>query len=131
MENFKLIQKLESTNSRISKEEIILDQMRSKNDIFFKGMELAYNKLLTFGVKKIPESNSNGIGLKWTEFNSLSNQLISRKLTGHAARDEIIKNMKKSSINEWNFFYKRILQKDMRCGLSEKTINNVAKKTIF
>lgn len=131
MENFKLIQKLESTNSRISKEEIILDQMRSKNDIFFKGMELAYNKLLTFGVKKIPESNSNGIGLKWTEFNSLSNQLISRKLTGHAARDEIIKNMKKSSINEWNFFYKRILQKDMRCGLSEKTINNVAKKNNF
>ena len=95
MENFKLIQKLESTNSRISKEEIILDQMRSKNDIFFKGMELAYNKLLTFGVKKIPESNSNGIGLKWTEFNSLSNQLISRKLTGHAARDEIIKKYEK------------------------------------
>ena len=29
------------------------------------------------------------------------------------------------------FFYKRILQKDMRCGLSEKTINNVAKKNGF
>ena len=29
------------------------------------------------------------------------------------------------------FFYKRILQKDMRCGLSEKTINNVAKKNDF
>ena len=26
------------------------------------------------------------------------------------------------------FFYKRILQKDMRCGLSEKTVNNVAAK---
>ena len=26
------------------------------------------------------------------------------------------------------FFYRRILQKDMRCGVSEKTINNVANK---
>ncbi len=131
MENFKLIQRLESTNSRISKEEILLNEMKNKNDIFFKGMELAYNKLLTFGIKQIPESNFDGKGLEWEEFYLLANQLISRKLTGHAARDEIIKNMKKSHINEWNLFYKRILQKDMRCGLSEKTINNVAKKNNF
>ena len=58
--------------------------------------------------------------------NQLADKLISRKLTGHAARDEILEN-EKSNIDEWNFFYKRILQKDMRCGLSEKTINNVAK----
>ena len=35
--------------------------------------------------------------------------------------------MNESTTNEWNFFYRRILIKDMRCGLSEKTINNVAK----
>ena len=29
------------------------------------------------------------------------------------------------------FFYRRILQKDMRCGLSERTVNNVAKKNNF
>ena len=29
------------------------------------------------------------------------------------------------------FFIKEFLQKDMRCGLSEKTINNVAKKNNF
>ena len=29
------------------------------------------------------------------------------------------------------FFYKRILQKDMRCGLSERTVNNVASKNGF
>ncbi len=131
MENFKLIKKLESTNSRISKEEIILHEMKEDNHIFFNGMKLAYDKLLTFGVKQIPESDSNGIGLKWDEFDSLASKLIARKLTGHAARDEIIRNMRKSNANEWNFFYKRILQKDMRCGLSEKTINNVAKKNNF
>ena len=105
--------------------------MKSKNDVFFKGMTLAYNKLLTFGVKQVPESESNGNGLEWNEFSQLADNLVSRKLTGHAARDEILKKMQKSDSEEWNFFYKRILQKDMRCGLSEKTINNVAKKNGF
>ena len=114
MENFKIIQKLESTNSRLSKEEIILKEMKNKNEIFFKGMGLAYNKLLTFGVKQVPKSQSSGDGLEWSEFSQLAEKLISRKLTGHAARDEILEKMEKSHIDEWNFFYKRILQKDMR-----------------
>ncbi len=131
MKNFRIIQKLESTSSRLSKEGIILNEMKSRNDIFFKGMSLAYDKLLTFGIKQVPESESNGDGLGWEEFLQLADKLISRKLTGHAARDEILKLMRKSNIDEWNFFYKRILQKDMRCGLSEKTINNVAKKNSY
>ena len=128
MENFKLIQKLESTNSRISKEEILMSEMMNDNEIFFKGMSLAYNKLITFGVKKVPETNFDGDGISWDEFNSLAKNLISRKLTGHAARDMIEEIKNRSSKNEWNLFYKRILQKDMRCGVSEKTINNVAKR---
>ena len=48
MDNHKIIKSLESTSSRIDKENIILNEMRSQNDVFFKGMELAYNKLLTF-----------------------------------------------------------------------------------
>ncbi len=131
MENFKIIRKLESTNSRLSKEEIILKEMKNNNQIFFNGMSLAYNKLLTFGVKKVPKSESDGDGLAWEEFSQLADKLLSRKLTGHAARDEIFEKMEKSHEDEWNFFYKRILQKDMRCGLSERTINNVAKKNGF
>ena len=65
--------------------------MKSRNDIFFKGMSLAYDKLLTFGIKQVPESESNGDGLGWEEFLQLADKLISRKLTGHAARDEILK----------------------------------------
>ena len=104
----KIIKKLESTSSRLSKEEIILNEMKNKNEVFFKGMSLAYNKLLTFGVKQVPKSESNGDGLEWEEFSQLADKLISRKLTGHAARDEILEKMEKSHIDEWNFFYKRI-----------------------
>ncbi len=131
MENNKIIKEIEKTNSRISKEQIILLEMKKNNEIFLEGLRLAYDKLLTFGVKQIPESVSDGIGLQWSEFKNLCNNLISRSLTGHAARDKINEIMAKTSKDEWNFFFKRILQKDMRCGVSEKTINNVAKKNNF
>ena len=131
MNEAKIIKSLSSSNSRLFKEEILLNEMKNQNNNFFHGLTLAYNRLLTFGVKKIPESKINGSGIRWEEFERLSNKLINRSLTGHAARDEIIDLMEKSLMDEWNFFYKRILQKDMRCGLSEKTINNVAKKNGF
>ena len=105
--------------------------MDCKNDIFFEGLRLAFNKLLTFGVKQIPESQEDGIGLEWGNFKEIANKLLKRELTGHAARDKIQEIMKRAKKNEWNFFYKRILQKDMRCGLSEKTVNNVASKNGF
>ena len=126
-----IIKKIESSNSRLFKEAVILEQMRDNNKIFFQGLNLAYNKLLTFGVKKIPISLKDGEGLIWLEFKKIANSLINRELTGYEARDEIVNLMSKSNKDEWNFFYRRILLKDMRCGISEKTINNVANKNNF
>ena len=131
MKNSEIIQLIESSNSRIFKENIILDQMKQQNNNFFWGLSLAYNKLLTFGVKQLPFSESDGTGLSWQEFNELCDKLIKRELTGHAARDQIKSIKDKSLKNEWNFFFRRILQKDMRCGLSERTVNNVAKKNNY
>ena len=64
MINSEIIKLLESSNSRIFKENIILEQMKKKNDIFFNGLSLAYNKLLTFGVKQLPFSETDGKGLR-------------------------------------------------------------------
>ena len=131
MNNSEIIKLIESSNSRLFKESIILEQMKKGNDIFFKGLSFAYNKLLTFGVKQLPVAEKNGQGLDWIEFSMICEKLIKRELTGHAARDQIIILKDKSYKDEWNFFYRRILQKDMRCGLSERTVNNVAKKNNY
>ncbi len=131
MNNSEIIKLIESSNSRLFKESIILEQMKKGNDIFFKGLSFAYNKLLTFGVKQLPVAEKNGQGLDWIEFSKICEKLIKRELTGHAARDQIIILKDKSHKDEWNFFYRRILQKDMRCGLSERTVNNVAKKNNY
>ena len=39
--------------------------------------------------------------------------------------------MSSATAEQWNGFYRRILIKDLRCGVSEKTVNNVAKKNGF
>ena len=126
-----IIKKLESSNSRLFKEKIILDEMEKKNNDFFEGLFYACDRLKTFGVKKIPISDKDGNGLDWSEFKIFLNRLIDRDFTGYSARDKIIEMMRLSLMDQWNYFYRRILIKDLRCGLSEKTINNVAKKNNF
>ena len=126
---YTIIQELESNNSRLFKEDIIKREAHEENIDFFEGCKLALNPLTTFGVKKVPErSGPNGSGLSWNEFCDLAEQLMKRELTGHAARDAINEAMEQSDDYEWNSWYRRILIKDLRCGVSEKTINNVVKK---
>ena len=125
-----IIEKLEADNSRLAKEAIIQSAMEEGLDEFFKGVKMALDPLVTFGVKQVPERNDvlTGQGLSWDNFETLANQLINRELTGHAARDAIELAMGVATTEQWNMFYRRILIKDLRCGVSEKTVNKIAKK---
>ena len=124
-----IIEKLESNPSRLDKEKIIYEAMENGLDDFFEGVRMALDPLITFGVKQVPEKKENTSIQKfeWSDFKRLANQLIKRELTGHAARDAIYKIMDSATKAQWNGFYRRILIKDLRCGVSEKTINKVAK----
>ena len=126
-----IIKKLESDNSRIFKENIILQEMKNQNDTFFEALNFGCNKLITFGVKQVPLSESDKDNLTWFEFKDLLLKLHRRELTGNNARDEIQNQKNRCRKDLWNFFFRRILIKDLRCGVSEKTINNVAKKNNF
>ena len=125
-----IIAKLEEDNSRLAKEAVILEAMEEGLDEFFEGVQMALDPLVTFGVKQVPERNDvlTGQGLTWSNFKTLANQLINRELTGHAGRDAIELAMGVATTEQWNGFYRRILIKDLRCGVSEKTVNKVAKK---
>ena len=127
-----IIQKLEAHNSRLDKETIIFGAMGEGLDEFFEGVTMALDPLVTFGVKQVPEKAENEVlsaqGLSWENFKELADKLIARELTGHAARDAIILQMNVATAEQWNGFYRRILIKDLRCGVSEKTVNKVAKR---
>ena len=69
------------------------------------------------------KGNENGKGLDWREFKEKASLLIEREKTGHAARDQIIELMATATSEQWNDWYRRILIKDLRCGVTHKTIN--------
>jgi len=124
-----IIRQLEIHASRINKEDIIEDAMNEGLDEFFQGVKMALDKLYTFGVKQIPtKDQAGGQGLPWANFLQLAESLRRRELTGHAARDAVKLAMDVATQGQWNDFYRRILIKDLRCGVSEKTVNKVAKK---
>jgi DNA ligase 1 len=123
-----VIARLEADNSRLAKEAILAEAMTEGLDEFFEGVRWCLDKLHTFGVKQVPESDADGQGLSWANFSELADALYRRTLTGHAARDAIKLAMDVATKAQWNGFYRRILIKDLRCGVSEKTVNTVAKK---
>lgn len=124
-----VIHALETHNSRLDKEAIVLAEAQAGNDVFFEGVRLALDPMVTFGVKKIPKhSGPDGQGLPWAAFRVLADNLAQRKLTGDAARDAIELCLKTAKQSEWNDWYMRILQKDLRAGFGENTINKVVGK---
>jgi DNA ligase-1 len=123
-----VIKELEATTSRLEKESILAREADAENNELFEGLRLAYDCLISFGIKKIPShSGPDGQGLPWPAFKQLADSLYRRELTGHDARDAINLALTVATQDEWNNFYKRILSKDLRAGISEVTINKVVK----
>ncbi len=126
MEPWSVIGLLEDHNSRLNKEGIIEDQAKNGNDVFFEGCRLALDSMITFGLKQIPEKkDEDGPGLDWDSFTLALTGFTTRNVTGNTARDMITTMMRSATKRQWNGWYRRILIKDLRCGVSEKTINKV------
>jgi DNA ligase 1 len=121
-----IIRDLENHNSRLDKEAIIETAHKEGLPEFFEGLRMALDPLVTFGVKQVPVKDWNeGQGLAWPVFLDLAHKLQYRNLTGHAARDAVHLAMHIATQSQWNDWYRRILIKDLRCGVSEKTVNKV------
>jgi DNA ligase-1 len=124
-----IIRRLEEHNGRLEKEAILAEAVDEGLTEFFEGIRMALDPMITFGVKQVPIKHENaGQGLPWTVFRELANDLQYRNLTGNAARDAIKLAMDVATQKQWNDWYRRILIKDLRCGVSEKTVNKVTKK---
>jgi len=129
---FRVISALEEHASRINKEQILEAEAVSDNTELFDGMRMALDALITFGVRQVPvkkdtDPQTSPTGLHWDAFALQVQALIDRRATGHAARDLVEHLMFCSTVQQWNGWYRRILIKDLRCGVSEKTVNKVLK----
>lgn len=126
---WQLVALLGDTASRLDKERVVEMAAGHGIDEFFAGCRLALDPMITFGLKQIPEKkDEDGPGLNWDDFVAVVDRLVDRTLTGNAARDIVNEMMLEATGEQWNLWYRRILIKDLRCGVSEKTINKVVEK---
>ena len=132
------IRDLESSDSRIHKEKTIEKALMAAKlgsadaQAFLFNCYQAYNPFYTFNVKQVPETE--GLVDKpnnWPVFWALLEALRTRSTSGHNARDEIERVSQLFDSDNWNNLARRVLIKDLRCGISEKTLNKVLGKTEY
>lgn len=126
------IRDLESSDSRKHKETVIEKALiaarlgSSSAQGFLYNCYIAYNPYFVYGVRKVSES----AGLvdrpnSWPRFWALCESLRTRSVTGNNAQRAINEVMQEFDSEQWNGMARRVLIKDLRCGISEKTINKV------
>ena len=126
------IRDLESSDSRLHKESVIekalmASKLGSANaQCFLFNCYQAYNPYYVFGVKKVPETQ--GLTHRpnpWPKFWAMLEGLRTRSLTGHNAKESIEWMSEQFDSDEWNGLCRRVIIKDLRCGISDKTLNKV------
>lgn len=130
------IRDLESSDSRIHKEKVIEKALMAAKlgsadaQAFLFNCYQAYNPFYTFNVKQVPETEGlTDMPNNWPVFWALLESLRTRSTSGHNARDAIEQCSQQFDSEEWNNVARRVLIKDLRCGISEKTLNKVLGKT--
>lgn len=130
------IRDLESSDSRIHKEKVIEKALMAAKlgsadaQAFLFNCYQAYNPYYTFHVKQVDEVvDHKGRPNAWPRFWALLESLRTRSVTGNNAREAIAECAQEFDDAEWNTVCRRVLIKDLRCGISEKTLNKVLDKT--
>lgn len=130
------IRKLCESDSRLTKEEVLRQALAlavlggQEAQVFLGLVKATYDPMVTWGIKQVQDT----IGITsaenpWSEFNDLLISLYRRKLTGNAARDAVADMAMRFTSDEWNTFCVAVLRKDLRAGISDKTVNKVCKGT--
>lgn len=132
------VKRLQSSDSRLHKEDVLrqaleLEIMGSYEAGVFLGLlKACYDPFITFNIRQVPTT----VGLvnrenPWGDFNTLLSNLYARNVTGNAARDAVQEMSLRFDSDEWNLFCGPVIQKDLKAGISDKTINKVLGKTRY
>ncbi len=130
------IRDLESSDSRIHKEKVIEKALMAAKlgsadaQAFLFNCYQAYNPYYTFHVRQVEEvAGHQDRPNAWPRFWALLEALRTRSMTGNSAREAIADCAELFDDIEWNTVCRRVITKDLRCGISEKTLNKVLKNT--
>ena len=116
-----LLNKLQSTSSRLEKEAIL--SAEKNNDLLQRVAFLALNPHIQFFIRKIPSYITVGGDRLDQALNSLD-FLSTRAITGNAAIEFLSSLLSRVSKQDAQVI-ERIIEKDLKCGCSEATINKI------
>ncbi|MMZ43612.1 DNA ligase [compost metagenome] len=123
---FILFEQIGSTTSRTAKEDYL--RQGQNNDVFRFLLYQCYNPFILFYMKKNPkikaEGKEQGMVERYNSFTHLVYSLSSRDITGNEAL-EVTKNVLSCCTEQEYKWYLKVLQKDLKIGITDKTINKV------
>lgn len=126
-ECFNLFEAIGSTASRNTKDDYIKTGMR--NPAFRKLVEATYNPFRMYNIKKVPDvspCDCGSCGDRFVSFMDLLQDLQDRKMTGNLAIDAVFVFLSLCSEVEVKW-YSKVLQKDLKIGMTDKSINKAEK----
>jgi len=122
---FNILEDLAADNSRLAKESIL--RKHASNDVLKNVFRLAYDPLISYYIRKIPEYNPKVYipvpTLTWA-MNQLENEFATRKKTGNAAINHLTFILESLNAEDASVI-ERIIKQDLRCGVGEPTINKI------
>jgi len=132
------IHELESSDSRLHKERVLEKALMAAKlgsadaQAFLFNCYATYNPFWTYNIRQVPETQDiTEQSNPWPQFWALLESLRTRSVTGNSAREAIDVLSQQFDSDEWNMMARRVLIKDLRCGVSEKTINKVVGRTAW
>lgn len=132
------IHKLNESNSRLHKEDVIKQALEAANigskdaEVFLYMAWYACNPYNTYNTKKVPViPNLSNKANPYGDFFELLLRLNDRDVTGHAAIAEIERVAYNFNTNVWETLLRPVLLKDLRAGATLKTFNKILKDTKF
>lgn len=130
-----LILNIISNESSTNTKQSILDS-RGDNNLLKEVFRLTYDKRLSFGIKAIPDYQVHHTVLEGTPFTTLSmavqfinESLITRKVTGNDAIEALKWHLERLSLDDAEVL-KRIIKRDLECGLASTQANKTWKDLI-
>lgn len=124
-----IIDTLEAASSRLEKESIL--KQHQNHTLWTNILKVTYDPFLNFYIKKIPEYDTSEESISLEEaLDSFLKTIPTRELTGNAAIEFTSGLLSKLSSYDDQEVFKRIIDRDLKCGINVSTINKIYKNLI-